>query len=60
MPAILNKEGRFKWLDPDLKDTVILKDMPLPYLSEEMEAYKISTFVNSPRNNSLMCIQPVS
>ncbi len=58
MPVILNKQGRYKWLDPDLKDTSELKDMLLPYPSEEMEAYEISTFVNSPRNNSEECIDP--
>ncbi len=59
MPVILNKEGRFKWLDPDLKDASVLKDMLVPYSSEEMEAYEISTFVNSPRNNSPECIETV-
>jgi len=38
MTVILNKQGRFKWLDPDLKDTVILKDMLEPYSSKEIEA----------------------
>ena len=60
MPVILNKEARFKWLDPDLKDTSELKEMLIPYPSEEMEAYEISTFVNSSRNNSPMCIHPVN
>ncbi|NIP29862.1 MAG: SOS response-associated peptidase, partial [Candidatus Dadabacteria bacterium] len=27
MPVILNREGRFKWLDPDLKDPSQLKNM---------------------------------
>ena len=59
MPVILNKEGRFKWLDPDLKVTSQLKDLLLPYPSEEIEAYKISNFVNSPKNNTPECIEPV-
>jgi len=59
MPVILGKEGRSKWLDPDLKDASVLKDMLVSYPSEEMEAYEISTFVNSPRNNSSECIEPV-
>ena len=48
MPVILNRERRFKWLDPDLINTSELKEMLIPYSSEEMEAYEISTFVNSP------------
>jgi len=59
MPVILNKEGRYKWLDPDLKDTSELKESLVPYPPEEMEAYEISTFVNSPKNNSPECIETV-
>ena len=55
-----SKEARYKWLDPDLKDTSELKEMLLPYQSEEMEAYEISAFVNSPKNNSPMCIHPLN
>jgi len=51
MPVILDREGKYKWLDPDPKYTLVLKDMLVPYTSEEMEAYVISTYVNSPRNN---------
>lgn len=60
MPVILGREGKYKWLDPDLKDASELKDMLIPYPSEEMEAYEISMFVNSPKNNSPMCIHPVN
>ena len=49
MHVILNKEARFKWLDPDLKDNSECKEMLIPYPSEEMEAYE---------NNSPMCIHP--
>jgi len=60
MPVILGGEGRYKWLDPDLKDTSELKELLIPYPSEELEAYEISTFVNSPKNNSHECINPVN
>jgi len=60
MPVILDKQARFKWLDPDLKDTSQLKEMLVPYPSEQMEAYEISTTVNSPKNNTPECINPVS
>jgi putative SOS response-associated peptidase YedK len=32
--------------------------LPLP--SERMEAHEVSTLVNSPENDSMACIQPVS
>ena len=41
----LGNEGKFIWLDPDLKDTSKLKEMLMPYTSEEMEAYEISPLV---------------
>jgi len=47
-------------LDLDLKGTSELKEILLPYPSKEMEAYEISTFVKSPKNNSPMCIHPVN
>lgn len=59
MPVILNRKDSFKWLDPELKDSAELKDMLVPYPSDEMEAYEISTFVNSPKNNSIECIKAV-
>ena len=40
-----SKEARDKWLDPDLKDTLELKDMLIPYPSNEMEAYEISPLI---------------
>ena len=60
MPVILNKEARYKWLDTDLKDVSDLKQLLLPYPSEEMGAYKISTYMNSPKNNSPMYIHQVN
>jgi len=58
--TILKVGARSKCLDPDLKDTSVLKEMLLPYQSEEVEAYEISTLVNSPKNNSPMCIHLVN
>jgi len=60
MPVILGREGKYTWLEPDLKDnTLQLKEMFVPYPSDEMQVYEISTFVNSPRNNSPECIETV-
>lgn len=60
MPVILGREGKYTWLDPDLKDNALqLKEMFVPYPSDEMQVYEISTFVNSPRNNSPECIETV-
>ena len=59
MPVILDKEVGFKWLDPDLKNTAVLKDLLIPFPSKDLEAYEISTLVNSAKNNSQKCINPI-
>jgi len=41
----LGNEGRFIWLNPDLKDTTELKEMFMPYTPIEMEAYEISPLI---------------
>ena len=59
MPVILHEKDEGIWLDPQLADTDKLSPLLKPYSSKEMEAYKVSTFVNSPKNNSPKCIEPV-
>ena len=60
MPVILPQEAEARWLDPDEQNTAALSEMLLPYDSERMQAYEVSTLVNSPRNNSPELIAPVS
>jgi len=57
MPAILKKENEEKWLQEI--DTSEAQKMLKPYPVEDLEAYPISTLVNSPRNNSKDIIQPL-
>ena len=59
MPVILDKQARFKWLDPDLKDTAELKEMLVPYRSAEMESYEILTTVKSPKYHTPECISSI-
>lgn len=56
MPVILPAGARDRWLDPDASPEDIL---PLlrPY-GEGIEAYPVSTRVNSPRNDVPECIEP--
>ncbi|MDQ3564717.1 MAG: SOS response-associated peptidase [Pseudomonadota bacterium] len=51
MPVILSPEHYDTWMDPELADPVQLKPLLAPYPSERMEAYPVSTRVNSPKNN---------
>ena len=50
MPVILSKEAEALWLNQDA-DPAVLKDLLVPYTGR-MEAYEISTLVNSPGNDT--------
>ncbi|MCI0526850.1 MAG: SOS response-associated peptidase, partial [Nitrospira sp.] len=56
MPVILRQQDEDLWLDPDLKDVDKLVPLLIPYSSEEMEGYEVSTLVNSPKNDTPACI----
>ena len=60
MPVILPRESEASWLDPEEQDTAMLSELLLPYESDRMEAYEVSTLVNSPRNNFPEVIEPVA
>lgn len=60
MPVILPRESEVLWLDHDEQDVATLSELLLPYDSDQMEAYEVSTLVNSPRNNSPELISPVA
>ena len=57
MPVIIQRKDEIAWLDPTLKSDQI---MPLlaPYPTEMMEAYPVSTLVNSPANDRQECAEP--
>jgi len=59
MPVILAKAARHRWLDPQANVTE-LRSLLTPFPPEEMEAYAVSTLVNSPRNDTPDCIVPVA
>lgn len=59
MPCLLRPQDEGKWLDPDLKETANLLPVLAPYPDEEMEAYEVSTLVNSPRNDRPECVTQV-
>jgi putative SOS response-associated peptidase YedK len=59
MPVILHEKDEARWLDPQFKDTDKLTELLKPFPSELMEAYEVSTIVNSPKNEAPDCIKPV-
>ena len=59
MPVILHEKDEALWLDPEFKDTNNLTALLKPFPSDKMEAYRVSTIVNFPKNDSPDCIRPV-
>jgi putative SOS response-associated peptidase YedK len=61
MPVIYDKEMGRQWLEESFGgQPMILAAVLQPLPSELMEAYEVSTLVNSPENDTAECIQPVS
>jgi putative SOS response-associated peptidase YedK len=58
MPVILPVTARDRWLAPSTGEDD-LRELLVPLGSEEMEAYEVSRFVNSPRNDSPECVRRV-
>ena len=59
MPVILPAESHDEWLDSDNQAMEDLPSLLKPYPSEEMDAYPITTYVNSPKNQGQECVAPV-
>jgi putative SOS response-associated peptidase YedK len=60
MPVILPDEEYARWLDSKNEDVEELQELLRPYPAEEMAAFPITTFVNSPRNDGPECIAKLS
>ena len=58
MPVILPKDVEEFWLDRDVQDSDALADVLTSYPSDLMQAYPVSTLVNSARNNSPEVMEP--
>ena len=51
MPVILRPEQEAPWLDPQYSEREQLAELLVPYEDGMLEIYRVSTDVNSPRNN---------
>ena len=59
MPVILPRERYEAWLDPEAEGEE-LKELLVPYPGDDLEAYPVSRFVNSPANDDPRCIEPAA
>ncbi len=58
MPVILQQDTYTQWLDPAPQSPNRLDGLLVPYPAAEMEAYPVSTLVNSPGNDRVECVLP--
>jgi putative SOS response-associated peptidase YedK len=59
MPVIVAPDAYDVWLDPS-SERDELAGLLAPYPEDEMEAYPVSRFVNSPSNNDPRCVEPAA
>lgn len=60
MPVILKPADCDRWLDPDFDETDSLRALFCPYANEEMIAYPVGSYVNSPTHDDPRCVEPLA
>ena len=60
MPVMYRSDMGRQWLEQSISDDLVLSLVTQPVLSEEIEAYEVSTLVNSPDNDSPECVRRIS
>jgi putative SOS response-associated peptidase YedK len=58
MPVILHPDEIGLWLDREVHEVEKLAELFMPYPADRLEAYRVSTLVNSPANDTSACIEP--
>jgi len=60
MPVIIRREDEAVWLDPEETEPERLVELLKPYPASEIEAYPVSSAVNSAMNESESMIEPLA
>jgi putative SOS response-associated peptidase YedK len=60
MPVIVAPEDYGLWLDGAVQEPERVTPLLRPFPDADMEAYPVSTLVNSPRNDSPECVEPLT
>lgn len=60
MPVILKRSNFEEWLDPNDDDVETLTALLIPAPADLLEAYPVSTYVNSPANEGPDCVEPLA
>ncbi|MEK6579570.1 MAG: SOS response-associated peptidase [Bdellovibrionota bacterium] len=59
MPVILEPSEEAQWLNPENQNVIALKKALKPCPDSLLEAYEVSTLVNSPKNNRKEILEPL-
>lgn len=59
MPVIIHPADYDLWLDPTVKKGADVQHLLRSFEADAMQAYPVSTTVNSPRNESADCVEPI-
>jgi putative SOS response-associated peptidase YedK len=57
MPVILKDEDHDRWLDPGFKQVDDILDLLKPYQGDSMRRYRVSSRVNSVKNDDAACAE---
>jgi len=60
MPVILDEVAYDAWLDPRPRAAAALEGLLVPFAAAPLEAYPVSTLVNTPANDDPQCIAPLA
>ncbi|MBT2757786.1 SOS response-associated peptidase [Mesobacillus foraminis] len=60
MPVILHEKDYDIWMEPEYNDISTLMELLVPYEKEGMDTYRVSTLVNSSRNDFAEMISPLN
>jgi putative SOS response-associated peptidase YedK len=60
MPVIIPRDYYGLWLQQEVRKQEQLQELLVPYPADEMDSYQISKLVNSFRNDTVECIEPLN
>lgn len=59
MPVILHRDHHHTWLTTPAAEEQRLSELLVPFKSELMARYEVSSLVNNPRNDTPACVEPL-
>lgn len=60
MPAILPKDRIAAWLSPEAREAAQVLPLLTPWMGDDLEAFPVSTLVNSPAHDRAECVLPAA